>query len=383
MKILFTGGGTGGHLFPIIAISRELRRLSGGDKLSLHYIGPKDSLGQVILAQENFSVHNIVSGKIRRYFSFRNIVDIFFNIPIGCLQSFFLLLFMRPKLVFSKGGSGSYGVVLCAMILRIPIFLHESDTVPGKSNQLALKFAKKVFISFPKTTNVDLLKAILVGNPIEKELLNGNIQTAKEIFNLTLQKPVILILGGSQGSTPINDFILNILNDLLKDYEVIHICGKKNYQEVLDQSNVILSKELQSMNKEYANLGLEKYYHLKNFLGEVELKHAYQVANFIVSRSGSGSIFEIAACGKPSILIPLPTSAHDHQTKNAYEYAKTGASIVIEQNNLTPHYFLEKIRYLLSNQKELEVMKQSALAFAKPEAAKVIAKEILEYLNIA
>ncbi len=382
MKILFTGGGTGGHLFPIIAICRELRRLSGGDKLNLHYIGPKDPLGQVILLQENFSVHNIVSGKLRNYFSFKNITDVIFNIPIGCLQSFFLLLFIRPKLVFSKGGPGSAGVVLCAMMLRIPIFLHESDTVPGKSNKLALKSAKKVFISFPKTADVDLLKAVLVGNPIEKELLQGNVQTAKEIFNLTLQKPVILILGGSQGSTPINDFILDILNDLLKEYEVIHVCGKKNYQEVLDQSSVILSKELQGMNKEYANLGLEKYYHLKSFLGEVELKHAYQVASFIVSRAGSGSIFEIAACGKPSILIPLPSSAHDHQTKNAYEYAKTGSSIVIEQDNLTPHFFLEKIRYLLGHQNELEAMKQSALAFAKPESANVIAKEILEYLNI-
>ena len=148
------------------------------------------------------------------------------------------------------------------------------------------------------------------------------------------------------------------------------MCGDKNYSNVLAESSEILN----------AFASLAKDYHLFEFLREVELKHALTVADFVISRSGSGSIFEIAALGKPSILVPLPSSAHNHQSKNAYEYARNGAALVIEQDNLNASFFLEKLQYLFSSPKELEVMKEAALAFAKPLAAKAIAREILEYL---
>ena len=367
MKILFCGGGTGGHLFPIIAIARELRRLAAHQEITLHYIGPSDPLSLILLEQENFKIYTIASGKIRSYFSFQNIIDVAFNIPLGFLQSFFYLAWIRPRLVFCKGGTGAAVVVACASILGIPIFLHESDTVPGSSNKLAYKWAKKVFISFQKTAYFDLSKTILTGNPIEKELLEGSSQAAAEIFDLTFEKPILLFLGGSQGSQAINDFVLTMVNDLLQYYEVIHVCGKKNYRQVQAEAEVVMNKEL------------EKYYHVEDFLNEIKLKHAYKVADFIISRAGSGSIVEIAALGKPSILIPLPSAANDHQSINAYEYAKTGAAIVMEQENLNPHLFLSKITSLLENPEQLAKMKNSALAFAKPLAGKAIAREILEY----
>ena len=369
MRILFTGGGTGGHLFPVIAIARELRRLSNSPNIKLHYIGPSDAMSGFLLTQENIKVHNIVAGKLRRYFSLQNISDVLINIPFGFLQSFFLLLFLRPKLVFSKGGTASAVVVTAARLLGIPVFIHESDTVPGLSNRIAYKWAKKVFISFPKTEYFDLSKAILVGNPTLKELTEGDNASAQEVFNLTLEKPVLLFLGGSQGAEAINNFVVMAANDFLKKYEVIQVCGKKNYTQTIGEIKFIIDKDL------------EKYYHLYTFLNEIELKHALKVASLIISRAGSGSIFEIAACGKPSILVPLPSSAGNHQSKNAYEYAKSGATIVIEQENLNPHFFLEKINYLLSNDQELQIMKNSALSFAKPLAAKAIAREILEYLG--
>ncbi len=385
MKILFTGGGTGGHLFPIIAIAREIKRLSDNPNIKLYYIGPNDKDSLILLSQENFKINTIVSGKIRRYFSgsrdsfaseinlatlFKNIVDILFKIPLGFFQSFFILLFIRPQLVFSKGGLGSLVVVFCAKILGIPIFLHESDTVPGLSNRVAYKWAEKVFISFPKTEYFDLTKTILVGNPILKEILEGNEKMAQEIFNLTFEKPILLFLGGSQGAQAINDFVLSILNDLLNGYEIIHVCGKKNYKQVQAESQAFLDKDL------------EKYYHLYEFLDEIELKHALKACSFVISRAGSGSIFEIAACGKPSILIPLPSSANNHQSKNAYEYSRSKATIIIEQESLNPNFFLAKINYLISSPKELEGMKNNALRFSKPLAAKAIAREILEYLNV-
>ena len=353
---------------PVIAVAREIKRLHPGNDLEIHYIGPKDELSLLLLAQENIKAHTIVAGKIRRYFSFENFIDVLFKIPFGFLQSFFLALFMMPKLVFSKGGSGSLVVCLCAYILGRPIFVHESDSAPGISNKIVSKWAKKVFTSFPRTEYFDLSKTLLVGNPIRKEITEGSIQATKEIFNLTLEKPVVLFLGGSQGAQALNDFVLSILNDLLQDYEVIHLCGSKNYRSVKIESQVVLDKEL------------EKYYHLWEFLDEVQLKHALSAASIVISRAGAGSIFEIAACGKPSILIPLPSSASDHQSKNAYQYASTGAAVVIEQENMTHNFFIGKINYLLSNSEKMDEMKKAALQFAKPLAAKAIAREILEYL---
>ncbi|OGZ72933.1 MAG: hypothetical protein A2908_04675 [Candidatus Staskawiczbacteria bacterium RIFCSPLOWO2_01_FULL_38_12b] len=369
-KILFTGGGTGGHLFPIIAIARETRRLSDSKDISLYYMGHGNQLSLRLLEQENIKAYAIVSGKIRRYFSFENITDVLFKIPLGFLQSFFLLLFRRPALVFSKGGSGSFVVVLAARVLMIPVFLHESDAVPGMSNRISSHFAKKIFTSFEKTEYFDLEKTSLVGNPILKELLEGSVTSAKELFNLTFEKPILFFWGGSQGAEPINDFVLNILNNLLKNYEVIHMCGKKNYQQVQAEAQTMLDQNL------------KKYYHAWSFLNEIELKHVFKVADFVISRGGAGSIFEIAATGKPSIIIPLPSSAGDHQSKNAYQYARTGAAIIIEQGNLNPNFFMAKLDYLFSRPQELEQMKAAALRFAKPLAARAIAREILEYLNI-
>lgn len=370
MRILFTGGGTAGHIFPIIAVARELRRLYGKKDLELYYLGPKDEFSSIMLAHEDFIIKTITSGKIRRYFSYQNFLDIFFKIPLGFLESFFLILKIRPQLIFSKGGSGSISVAYCARFLRIPLFLHESDIVPGLSNRVASRWAKKIFVSFPKTEYFDPKKSILVGNPIRKELLEGDKKTAEDLFDLTAEKPVVLFWGGSQGSEAINDFVLNMLNELLKEFEIIHSCGRKNLKEITAESQVVIEKDL------------EKYYHLIGFLDEERLKHALKIADFVISRAGSGAIFEIAAVGKPSILVPLPTAAARHQAKNAYMYAETGASIVIEEDNLKPNFFLKKIHYIFLHPDELEKMKESALRFSKPLAAKAIAREILEYFII-
>ncbi len=369
MKILLAGGGTAGHVTPLIAVSRELRRLYPKDDLAIHYIGPNDPMALLALKQESIKTHTILGGKLRRYFSFTNIKDVFFSIPVSFLQSFFLLIAIRPNLVFSKGGTGALPVTFWAWIFMTPVFLHESDIVPGLSNRIASNWAKRVFISFPKTEYFNLAKTITTGHPIKKELTEGSKESAREVFGITLEKPVLVFLGGSQGSEVINDFVLLMLNDILKFYEVIHVCGRKNFKIIQLESKQVVSKDL------------EKYYHPKDYLNEVELKHAYAVADLIISRAGAGSIFEIAANGKPSILIPLPSSAGDHQSKNAYQYSQMGAALIIEQGTLTPNFFLGKINHLFAQPQITEKMSQAALAFAKPLAAKAIAREILEYLQ--
>ncbi len=373
MKILFTGGGTGGHIVPIIAITREIRKIYPKKDLQFFYLGPKDEFGKIFLSQEGIKVKEILAGKIRRYLGwktfFQNLIDICFKIPFGVLQSFFYIFFLSPDLIFSKGGFGSIPVVIAGKMLLVPIFLHESDIVPGKANQFISRFALEIFVSFPRTEYFPLRKMILVGNPIRREILTGTKEEAKRFFKITGEKPVILVLGGSQGAQRINDKILEVLPQLLENFEIIHQCGEKNFQEVKAESKAIITKEL------------EKFYHLYPFLAEPELRQAYAACDLIVSRAGSGSIFEIAAVGKPSILIPLPEAAQNHQVKNAYAFAEKGSCQVLEETNFTSRFFLEKLKQLFVRPEELKKMAESAKEFSRPQAGRIIANYLVEYLT--
>lgn len=368
ITIIFTGGGTGGHLTPLVSVIREIKKQDTQENLSLVYLGPKNSLASELLLPEKVIMRQIVPGKIRRYFSWQNIIDITWGIPVGFLQSVFWLLVTRPKLVFSKGGSGSYVVCLAARLLDIPVFVHESDSVPGLSNKKVSQWARKIFTSFPETEYLNERGGLLVGNPIRQELMSGDIVEAKKMFRIESGKPVILFSGGSQGAQTINEFLISILEDILQHHEVIHLCGPKNYQKAVTDSTAALQ----------FNPGLKSSYHLYDLLNEVELKNAYSASDLIIARAGSASIFEIAALGKPSVLIPLPTAAGNHQSKNAYQYSNTGAGITIEQANLTPHFFIGQIDELLLNREKIKPIAQS---FAKPHAAQKIAEEIITFLN--
>lgn len=373
MKLLFTGGGTGGHIFPIIAVARELRRL--GLTWDFFYLGPKDDFASILLSQEGIKIKTILAGKIRRYFNgksiLQNIFDILFKIPFGFLQSFFHIFILAPDIIFSKGGYGSLGPVLSGWLFQIPIVLHESDTAPGLANQLLSKFIPKILISFPapQTESISEKKMVTVGNPIRIELLEGSKERAQKLFNLTYEKPIILIMGGSQGAEIINDTILEILPQILPEFELIHQTGEKNFEQVQKEAKVMVNPDL------------GKYYHPVGFLKEIELREVYAAADLILSRAGSGTIFEIAALGKPSILVPLAMAAQNHQAKNAYAYAydSKGATVVIEEANLTPHFLLEKIKYIFVVPGELEKMSKAAKSFAKPDSGRLIAEYLMNY----
>jgi len=375
MKIVFAGGGTGGHIFPIIAICRELRRIYPKKDLKVVFLGPKDEFGKILLSQEGIKVKTIMAGKIRRYWGvssfFLNLIDIFFKIPFGIFQAFLYLFFSAPDLIFSKGGYGSIPAVLAGWFLGIPIFLHESDVSPGLSNRFLSKFAIEIFVSFPKTEYFSPKKMISVGNPIRREILEGSREKAKELFRLSGGKPTILILGGSQGAQRINDVILVILPEILKEFELIHQAGSKNFKQVSKEVGVVIVSE-----------ELKKYYHLYPFLREGELREAYGACDLIVGRAGAGTIFEIAALSKPSILIPLPTAAQDHQLKNAYAFSQNGTTMVIEEINFTPGFFLERVKYLFSHPSEMEKMANRAREFSRARAAKIIASYVIEYLKL-
>ena len=372
-KILFTGGGTAGHIFPIIAIVRELRKM--GSDAQFFYSGPKDNFGEIILSQEDIKIKWILAGKIRRYFNWKsipqNIIDVLFKIPLGFIQASLYIFTLAPDLIFSKGGYGSLATVLSGKILQVPIILHESDAAPGLANRFMGKFANKIFVAFPvaQTEYFSEEKMIAVGNPMRVELLNGDEKKAKEHFDLTEEKPVILVLGGSQGAQAVNDLLLAILPQLLTDFEIIHQTGSKNLEQLKAEAKVVVVDET-----------LARRYHPIGFLKEVELRDALKACDLVVSRAGSGSIFEIAGCQKPSILIPLSSSAQDHQLKNAYAYARQKASVVMEEANLTPRFFLEKIKYLFANPDEMAKMSEAAKEFSRPDSAKIIAQYIIKSL---
>ncbi|MFZ5559377.1 MAG: undecaprenyldiphospho-muramoylpentapeptide beta-N-acetylglucosaminyltransferase [Patescibacteria group bacterium] len=365
MRILFTGGGTGGHIFPIISIKRAFKDAQG---FQFYYLGP-DSFAKENFAKEEIRTRFILAGKFRRYFSLETPIDLI-KIFVSIIQCFWDLFIFMPDIVFSKGGYGSFPVVLVGWIYQIPIILHESDSAPGLANRITAKFAKKIILSFPESKNYFSKyqeKIVLIGNPIREELIQGDETKGKELFKISSEKPVILVIGGSQGAQKINEIILNTLPRLLELAEVIHIAGQRNLEVTL--------KETQKILKSCENL--KQFYHPVGFLNAEELKHAYALADLIINRAGAGSIFEIAALGKPSILIPIPNSAQDHQRKNAYEFAQTGGAIVLEQENLTPNIFLEEISRILGNASKVQEMAQKAKSFYKPNTAERIRDEII------
>jgi len=369
-KILFTGGGTGGHIFPIIAVAEEMKKRELD--LDFSYIGPSDFTSETFFKEKKIKTYYVSCGKIRRYASFSsffaNLYDVLVKIPFGIFQAFWIMFFTAPDLVLSKGGFGSIPVVIAAWFLRIPVFMHESDIMPGLANKIGSRFSEKVFVSFPpsETGYFKKEKMIETGNPVRKGLAEGNRDEAKTLFNLSYEKPVILVMGGSQGSERINDVILDSLPDMLKDFEVIHQTGLNDFKRIKKESEALVETELL------------KRYHPYFFLDERELGNAYAAADCVIGRAGSGTVFEIALVKKPSILVPLPESAQNHQVKNAYAYAKSGACLVLEEGNFTHHFFLEKLKILLKE--DAESMMKAAELFSKPFAANVIARYLLDFL---
>ena len=370
MKILFTGGGTGGHFYPIIAVVQSLREEAKARKIlmpSLYYMAPTKYNPRALFDNELEFIY-VPAGKMRRYFSLLNISDIFKTIS-GCMAAILKMYSIMPDVVFGKGGYASFPALFAARFLWIPVVIHESDSQPGRVSAWAAKFAKKIAISYEsagKYFKTDKNKIAFTGNPIRPEIAQPLVNGAHEFLQLEQNTPTILVLGGSQGSQAINDVIIEALPDLLNRYQIIHQTGKNNLKEIKITSTMILKDHPYSYR-----------YHPFDYLNELALRMSAGAADIVVSRAGS-TIFEIASWGKPSIIIPLPNSISHDQTANAFAYAQTGAAAVIEENNMTSHVLIEEIDRIYDNQSIKRVMSQKAKDFARPESAKLIADAILD-----
>jgi UDP-N-acetylglucosamine--N-acetylmuramyl-(pentapeptide) pyrophosphoryl-undecaprenol N-acetylglucosamine transferase len=368
MKIVFTGGETGGHFYPIIAVAEAVRDLRKKEKLiepTLYFLAPTP-YNEKVLFDNKIIFKRVPAGKMRVYFSLRNIFDWFITIP-GLIKALWTMFWIYPDVVFSKGGYGSVPVVWAANVLGIPVIVHESDSAPGRANAWAAKKAVRIAVSYPEAVSAfDEKKTAWTGNPIRKEIKIPVLEGAHEYLDLEPNLPVILILGGSQGSKLINDSIAEALPKLLEKYQIIHQVGKKNMEEVMELSKILLN------DSKYKNR-----YKAFKYLDDLAMKMSAGAADLIISRAGS-TIFEIANWGKPSILIPITETNNDHQRKNAYIYARSGAATVIEEKNLIEDILLAEVERVLDNKEIQEKMSLAAKSFARPNAAETIAAEIIE-----
>ncbi len=371
-RVLITGGGTGGHIYPLTAVVAELQTLAAQHTINveIRYLGACGSFQQY-LEENNVRVSKIIGSKLRRYFSPMNIIDIP-KFVWSVFQAIWKVYWYMPNVVFSKGGGGSLPVIVAARFYRIPVIIHESDAIPGINNRLAARSADLVVTSFEGAAKYFADKNILyAGNPVRKYLLSDETtqERAKGYFGFNIQEPLVLVLGGSQGAAQINDLILDTLTELLPFSQILHQTGVRNYKSVLAEFQVV-SKDLPE--------NLRNRYRAMDYF-QKDLRLALRAADLVISRAGAGFIFEIAAFAKPSLIIPLPGSANNHQEANAIEYQNTGATIIMESDNLLPHLFVENIRDLLTSPLKLRKMSQAAGNFYKPEAASNLAQVILKY----
>lgn len=323
-RILLTGGGTAGHVTPNIALLPKLRELG----YEISYMGSYTGIEKQLIEECGVTYYGISSGKLRRYFDPKNFSDPF-KVLKGCHEASKLLKKLKPDVIFSKGGFVAVPVVLAARRRHIPVIIHESDLTPGLANKLCIPSARKVCCNFPETMEyLPKEKAVLSGCPIRQELLTGDAGKARSFTGLTADKPVILVMGGSLGAAHVNDAVRSILPELLKEFQVIHLCGKGK----LDES-------LQGLD------GYVQYEYIK-----AELKDLFALSDIVISRAGANAICELLALRKPTLLIPLGAEAsRGDQILNARSFEKQGFSMVLEEAQITDEVLLQKVHELYGN----------------------------------
>lgn len=340
-KVVLTGGGTVGH----VMLNKLLIPGLFNRDVEPVYIGSKKGIEKEIISATSIKYFNISSGKLRRYISMENAKDMF-KVLKGISDARKILKREKPEFVFSKGGFVSVPVVLAAKSLRIPVYIHESDITPGLANKIASKFATRIFVTFKKT--LDYLpadKAEYLGPVLRDELKRGYSRIGYEMTGFTPEKPILMIMGGSLGSKSINQFVRNNLDELLKHWQIIHLCGHGN-------CDLPLEKE-----------GYKQYEFVKR-----ELPHLIKISDLIVGRSGSNAIYEFLLNEKPMILIPLPLSqSRGDQVENAEYFKEKGYAEVIQERDLTLEQFNQSAARIEKNRSEIIARMKGFEGGFKPE----------------
>jgi UDP-N-acetylglucosamine--N-acetylmuramyl-(pentapeptide) pyrophosphoryl-undecaprenol N-acetylglucosamine transferase len=360
-RIVFSGGGTGGSVSPLLAIAESLK--TEKSEFELYWIGTRNGLEKEMVKKENIEFISIASGKLRRYFSFENFIDII-KIMFGFLQSLVKLLIIKPDILISAGAYVSVPVAWSAWILHIPVLIHQMDYSPGLANKLMSPVADRITVTFQKSIKDYGNRAIWTGNPLRKDFLDLAIST-NEKYHSAANLPVVLILGGGTGAMPLNKLVWESLPNFSDFCKILHITGK---DKTLKSGTLAVFKELNNSN-----------YESYEFLSSKELAVAYAKASIVVSRCGMGVLTELSFLGKPSILIPIPGS---HQEDNAKIFKENEAAIVLDQDKLDKMLFVENIRALLLDKKLCHKLSENIMEIFRPEANRNMMEVIKQILKI-
>ncbi|WP_163182782.1 undecaprenyldiphospho-muramoylpentapeptide beta-N-acetylglucosaminyltransferase [Neobacillus sedimentimangrovi] len=349
--IVFTGGGSAGHVTPNLAVINEIK-----DDWNIHYIGSKKGIEKELIRKINIPYHSISSGKLRRYIDFENVIDIF-RVLKGCLDARRILKKLKPDLVFSKGGFVSVPVIIAARSLKIPIFIHESDMTPGLANKISQRFATKIFTSFEETEKFfpkNKVKAI--GSPIRKEVLSGSAERGRRFLGFDQRRPILTIMGGSLGAKRINEAVREALSQLTEKYQIVHLCGKNNVDESL--ADISGYKQFEYVHEE-----------LSDILAATDL---------VITRGGSNAIFEFLALNIPMLIIPLGLKqSRGDQILNAQAFEEKGFSLTLEEENLTSESLIKHLEMLEAKEEEI---RGKMKASQQGEALKTLVTEINKFL---
>lgn len=348
MKIIVAGGGTGGHIIPNIAILNALKKQMGAE-VDVLYIGSRKGMESEMIPAMGWKFQGISCGKLRRYFSWENFLDLFRTVA-GVIQSLLIIKKFRPEVIFSKGGYVSLPVAVAGGILGVPVVIHESDVEPGLGTKISAKFARVICFSYEESRckwDLQDKRVVVTGNPVREELAHGIAEKGWEFCGLAAGKPVILVMGGSQGAQFINDLIDKNLDELLKHFQIIHIRGSGKENTALKGRHGYFSAE---------------------YVG-AELKDILAITDLMVSRSGANSLAEISYLGLPAILIPLVAGSRGDQIRNAEVFAEENLAVVLDER-----------KYQGNIVKEIEnLLKKKAHNTAK-KSSNNVAKKIAEII---
>lgn len=365
MKIVFVGGGTGGHFYPLIAVAESLYAKYPTTKLELYYIGP-EPYNKAELQRLNITHIYCPAGKIRRYFSLANLLDMSKTF-IGLFVMWYKLYILYPDVIFSKGSYTSVPTLLLARFYRIPVVIHESDSKPGRANKLAKSFAQYIGITYPDSIKYfPESKTAHIGIPVRQAItIRHNNPFA--VLGIPNDLPLIYVTGGSLGAERLNALVLQSLKELLPEFRIFHQTGNAQEEAIVQTSQALIEdKEL-----------LARYY-VKGTLPGEAVSALLDAASLVITRAGSTTLYEIALHRKPAIVIPIPEEISHDQRTNAYSYAREGAASVMEEGNLTTNLLVAEIRSIMNDPDKYKRMQQGTEHFTKQNAAETIATLLYE-----
>jgi UDP-N-acetylglucosamine--N-acetylmuramyl-(pentapeptide) pyrophosphoryl-undecaprenol N-acetylglucosamine transferase len=372
MRIVLTGGGTGGHFYPLIAVAEAIEEICTERTLlepELYYIGPPPFDAEA-LREHGITYLPSPAGKMPRYSKVASFFG-FFPTAFGVIRSTLQLFKLYPDVIFSSGGYAAFPTLYAARLLRIPVVIYDADAIPGRVSLWSSKFARWIAIANPEAVGKFPARVreriARVGHPIRKEIQEPAKEGGQEFLKLDPAAQTLFILGGSQGAQAINNVVVDALPELVKEFNVVHQVGAANVQEMGGISTVVLK-----------DARFAERYKVFGLLNTLALRMSAGAATLAVARAGSGTIFELASWGLPAILVPIPEDVSHDQTENAFSYARAGAAVVIEQRNLTPHLLIAEVRRIASDEALRQKMSAAARVFARPDAARKIATALLE-----